>query len=163
MQRIAVLAFLGLLAVMAGCKSWGSDGHLAVINVHEVVTKSNIGIRAVQEVKEKFADRHLALKQQEAALKQLEAVLRVDPSLEKRDQLQRLAREYAMAGQQLLKDEAAEKASKYQPVVDQINKVVAAYAKEKGLLGIQDSKAFAYVDPSLDITAEIIRRINQAS
>lgn len=163
MKRIAVPALLGLLVVMSGCKPWGQDQRYAVLNIQAVVTKSNIGIRAMQDLKAKFEARRLDLKQREGAIKQLEAVLRVDPSLEKRSQLQQLLREYAIANQQLLKEEASEKLTIFKPVVDKINATVAAYAKEKGYVGIQDMKGFAYADPSLDVTEDVLKRLNSGS
>lgn len=161
-KRTAILLFLGMLPILAGCNFGGSGERIAVVNMHDMVTKCTIGIRAMQEIQEQFAERRLALKQREESIRQLEAVLRVDPSLEKQSQMQRLLQEYGATNQQLLRDEAAARAAKLQPVVDQINRIVAAYAKEKGLSGIQDSKSFVYAEPRLDVTDEILRRLNAA-
>lgn len=162
MKRTAILLFLGMLPILVGCKFGGSEERIAVLNVHDVLTKSTIGIRAIQEIQEQFAARRQALKQREESIRQLQAILRVDPSLEKQNQLQRLLQEFTATNQQLTRDETAAKTARFQPVVDQINKIVSAYAKEKGLSGIQDSKYFVYADPHLDITAEILRRLNAA-
>jgi Skp family chaperone for outer membrane proteins len=46
--------------------------------------------------------------------------------------------------------------------VEKVTGVVRAYAQEKKLSGVQDRTLFLYFDPSLDITEEIIKRVNQA-
>ena len=45
---------------------------------------------------------------------------------------------------------------------DKIAKVLSDYAKEKGLQGIQERGLYVYIDSSMDITSEIIKRVNRA-
>ncbi|GAB6038031.1 hypothetical protein JCM15519_25900 [Fundidesulfovibrio butyratiphilus] len=46
-------------------------------------------------------------------------------------------------------------------MLDKINKVLTEYAQDHALLSIQDINGFAYIDPSLNITAAIIKQVDQ--
>ena len=75
--------------------------------------------------------------------------------------LQAMAQKLVVDSQQLRKDVGEAEAAKFKPIVDKINKALAEYAKEHGLLSVQDKNGFAYIDPSIDITQEIIKRVDQ--
>jgi Skp family chaperone for outer membrane proteins len=148
--------------LIAGCRWGGKPSGTAVINSKEVVTKCNDGIRVGEDIQRRFADRRSALQKQEESLHKLQN----DPALSdsksgKRDELQRVAQAYLEASQQYRQDVDNETTAKYAPILDKINKVLADYATEHRLISIQDKNGFAYVDPSLDITAEIIKRVDQ--
>ncbi|MHC1712100.1 MAG: OmpH family outer membrane protein [Solidesulfovibrio sp.] len=160
--RMAFLALLALTTVFWGCDQTGKPTKMAVINTKEVITKCNIGIRTVEEVQRQFDDRQNELKKQEQAIQKLREDPAVsDPKSGKKEALQNLAQKFVDESQRLRKDVADTEAVKFKPVVDKINKVLAEYAKEHGLAGVQDKNGFAYIDPSIDITEEIIKKIDQ--
>jgi outer membrane protein len=161
-KQVVIVMLLAMATLMAGCDLGGKDVRMAVINTRDVVTKCNIGIRAVEDVQKQFTDRRNSLKSKEDAIQQLQATPGInDPKSPKREDLQRLVQEYNEASQQLRKDVGAEEAIKFKPVVDKINKALSEYAKEKGLVSVQDRNGFAYIDPSIDITETIIKRVDQ--
>lgn len=160
---LTLLLSVTLLAGLAGCDLGDKGVKTAVINTHDVVTKCNIGLQTVEEIQKQFDERRNALKTQEDAIRKLQETPGIsDPNAPKHGELQRSLLAYAEASRQLRRDVAAEEAVKFKPVVDKINKVLAAYAKEKGLVSVQDTKGFAYIDPRIDITEAIIKRIDQA-
>jgi outer membrane protein len=162
MRQIAFLALLVLVTALAGCKLADRQPRMAVINLRDAMTKSNSGIRAVEAVQQQFAERRNALKSQEDAIRKLRETPGInDPKFFKREELQRLLQEYAQASQELRKDVASAEAVQFKPVADKIHKTIGEYAKEHGLLSVQDKSGFAYIDPSIDITDEIIKRVDQ--
>jgi Skp family chaperone for outer membrane proteins len=161
-KRLAIVPLLVVLAMLAGCNFNEQPVRTAVINTKDVLTKCNIGIQATEDIQKQFADRRNDLKDQENAINKLRGAQDInEPKSANHQELQRLIRKYNADSLQLRKDVGAEEAVKFKPVVDKINKVLADYAKEKGLLSIQDKNGFAYIDPSIDITDAIIKRIDQ--
>lgn len=158
-----VLVALPLAALLCGCQLNEKGTKMAVINTKEVVTKCNAGMRTVEEVQKQFAERQEQLKAQEDAIQKLRQDPAVaDPKSGKKGELQALVQKFVEDSQKLRKDVADVEAVKFKPVVDKINKVLADYAKEQGIVGVQDKNGFAYVDASIDITDAIIRRVDQA-
>lgn len=162
-MRFAVLCLLLAMLSAMGCKLNGKPNGTAVINARDIVTKCNDGIRVSGEVQNHFSARREALKSQEEALRKLQNDPALsDPKSAKRDEFQRLSTVFVEANQQFRKDVADEETIKFKPVLDKINKILADYAKEHGLVSVQDKNGFAYVDPSIDITDEVIKRVDQA-
>jgi outer membrane protein len=160
--RIVAAALLASTIMCVGCKPEDKATKMVVINVKEVVTKCNAGMRASEELQRLFADRQNALKQLEQALARLrESPALADPKSGKKEELQRLAQKLMDEGQNLRKDMAEEEAIRFKPVVDKVNKALSEFAKDHGIAGIQDRNGFAYVDPTIDITSEIIKQIDQ--
>jgi outer membrane protein len=162
-MRIAVVCLLLAMLLIMGCKLEEKSAGMAVINSRDVVTKCNDGMRVSEEIQRHFADRRDNLKNQEDAIRKLQNDPAFsDPKSGKKDELQRLAKAYMEESQQFRQDVSNEEAVKFKPVLDKINKILAEYAKEHGLVGVQDKNGFAYVDPSIDITEEIVKRVDQA-
>jgi outer membrane protein len=160
--RFALLGALLAMLALSGCNLSGKP-NAAVIDFKAAVNGCNAGIQARQDIQHVFADRQNDLKNQEEAIRKLQNDPGLaDPKSGKKDELQRLLNAYAPASQQFRQDVAAEEAAKFKPVLDKINKVLAEYAKEHGLVSVQDKNGFAYVDPSIDITEEIVKRVDQA-
>ncbi len=157
-----LLVALSLAGLLCGCQAFERAPKAAVINTKEVLTKCNDGIRAVEAVQKQFADRKTQLKAQEEAIAQLRKDPAInDAKLGKRLELQTLGQKYAEDIQKLRKDISEAEATAFKPIVDKINKALAAYAKAHGLLSVQDKNGFAYIDPSIDITDAIIKQVDQ--
>ena len=163
MKLFALFPLIGCLALAcAGCQTGEAKPAMAVINTREVVTKCNAGIAATEKVRAKFAGRQEELRKQEEAIARLKADPGLsDPKSGKQAELEKLARQFLADGQTLRKDVGDEESAAFGPIVDRINKVLAQYAKDNKLLSVQDKNGFAYLDPSLDITAEIIKLVDQ--
>jgi outer membrane protein len=161
-MRFAIVCLVLTMLATLGCKSGGKPVGIAVINSRDVVTKCNDGMRVSDEIQRDFADRRNDLKNQEDAIRKLQNDLALpDPKTGKKDELQRLIQAYSVASLQFRQDVANEEAVKFKPVLDKVNKVLAEFAKEHGLVAIHDKNGFAYVDPSIDITDEILKRVDQ--
>jgi len=159
--RLVLPLALGLATLCAGCQFGEAKPTMAVMNTRDVITKCDSGMKAAEEVRSKFASRQEALKKQEAALAKLKADPAVsDPKSGKRAELEALARQYVADSQALRKDIGEEETIKFKPIVDRINKVLADYVKEHGLLSVQDKNGFTYIDPSIDITDSITKRVD---
>lgn len=161
--RLVLLLSLGLATLCAGCQFGETKPAMAVMNTREVLTKCDAGMKAAEEVREKFASRQDALKKREEALAKLQADPAVaDPKSGKRAELEALARQYAADSQALRKDVSEEESLKFKPIVDRINKTLAEYATEHNLNAIQDKSGFAYINPAIDITQAIIKKLDDA-
>jgi|GEM_PF-6714624 len=161
--RFRFLLVLGALLLCSGCQMLESKPTMAVINTREVITKCNAGMQAAEKVRAMFATRQDTLKKQEDVIAQLKADPALnDPKTGKRAELEKLVRQYVADTQTLRKDVGEEEAVMFKPVVDRINKVLAQYAKENGLLSVQDKNGFAYIDPRIDITEAIIKLVDAA-
>lgn len=160
---MTLLAALALAGTLGGCKLCDQQPTTAVINTRDVLTKCNAGIQVVTEVQKQFADRQAQLKNQEETL----GKLRQDPSVTdltspKGKEFQVLVQKFVASSQQLHKDVSEVESAKFKPIADKINKVLAEYAKEHHILGIQDKNGFDYIDPSIDITETIIKKVDEA-
>lgn len=160
--RLVLLLSLGLAALCAGCQSGEAKPAMAVMNTREVLTKCDAGMKAAEEVREKFASRQDALKTQEAAI----AKLKADPALSdqksgKRAELEALTRQFIADSQALRKDVGEEETLRFKPIVDRINKALSDYAAEHHLLSVQDKNGFAFIHPSIDITEAIIKKVDE--
>jgi len=153
---------LSLMAMLSGCQLFEKGTKAAVINTREVLTKCNDGIRVVEEVQKQFAERQEQLKAQEEAIQKLRQNSAIaDPKSGKKNELQSLVQKYVEDNQKLRKDVGETEAVKFKPVVDKINKALAEYAKEHGLVSVQDKNGFAFIDPSIDITDAIIKKVDR--
>lgn len=158
-----VLSAFAVMLMCSGCQPFESKPTTAVINTRDVVTKCNAGLQATEKVRAKFAARQDALKKQEEALEKLKADPTLsDPRSGKQAELEKLARQYVADAQALRKDVGEEEAVTFKPIVDRINKVLVDYAKEHGLLSVQDKNGFAFIDPRIDITEAIIKLVDAA-
>lgn len=136
---------------------------MAVINTRDVITKCDAGMKAAEEVRGKFVSRQEALKKQEEAIERLKVEPALsDPKSGKREALESLVRQFVADNQALRKNVGEEEAARFKPVVDKINKILAEYAKEHGLVSVQDKNGFAYIAPAIDITEAIIKKVDEA-
>lgn len=161
--RVVLPLLFGLVTVCTGCQFDAAKPTMAVMSTRDVITKCDIGMKAAEEVRGKFVSRQEALKKQEEALAKLKAdPTLADPKSGKRAELEALARQYVADSQTLRKDIGDEETVKFKPIVDRINKVLADYAKEHGLVSVQDKNGFTYIDPSIDITDAIIKKVDES-
>lgn len=100
--RMVFFLLLVLTTVFWECDQGGKSTKRAVINTKEVITKCNVGIRAVEEVQRQSADRQNELKKQEQAIQKLqETPVVADPKLLKKDELQNLVQKFVEQSQRL--------------------------------------------------------------
>jgi len=139
-----------------------AQNRVAVVNTREVLTKCNLGAQAVAQIQVKYDKRRRDLADLEAAVRKLQEEAQAQPAKPQakakyEEQLARLRQE----SQSLQQEVAREESEKFKPVVERLNAVLQEYAKEQKLDGIQDRGQYLYLAPSMDITEEIIGRVNK--
>ena len=157
-QRIAIVLFVCFLA--SPCLA---QTKMAVINTRDVLTKCDEGAKAVKAIEAKFADRkaQMATLEQEVLKLQEEVKAKGEKSPKLAEFKAKLAK-YREADQMFRQDVSQEESQKFKPLADKIAKIINDYAKEKGLTGIQERSLYVYVAPGMDITDDIIKKVNQA-
>jgi len=129
----------------------------------EILFKSNAGAQAAKEIDAKFADRRKALDAMGADLVKLQN--EVKPLGEKSPKFadfQAKAAQFQQERNKLIQDTAQEESRQFQPIADKITKLINDYAKEKGIQIVQERPALLFLDPSLDITGDIIKKLNES-
>jgi outer membrane protein len=160
MKRVPCIAAVLFVCLLASpCLA---QTKLVVINTRDVLTKCDEGAKTVKAIEAKFADR----KKQMAALEQEVLTLQEDVKAkgEKSPKFQELktkAVKFQREDQRFRQDVNQEESQKFKPLADKIAKILSDYAKEKGIQGIQERGLYVYVDPGMDITDEIITKVNQ--
>lgn len=158
------LAALALAAVLLALPAPGSaQSKTAVVNLREVLVKCAAGARIISDIQNGFAERRgrlAALEQETRRLAEEVKVLGADSP--KARELQTVNAKYLEADRKFRLELAQEETARFKPLTEAIQAVIARYAKENGLTSVQDRAQFLYVDGSLDITAAIIRRVDQA-
>jgi outer membrane protein len=140
-----------------------AETKIALVNLREVLSKCDAGVKAVGEMRAMFAARQQKLNEMKQEGMALQAQLKGKASdKSKSGELEAKIRKVAEEEGQLRKDIAAEEETRLKPIVEKVTGVVRAYAQEKKLTGVQDRALFMYYDPSLDVTEEILKRVNQA-
>jgi len=157
------LTVITLLAIAFLATPCLAQTKIAVVDTKEVIKTSVAGVLATKALEDKFADRknQLGALQQEVAKLQEE----VKPLGEKSPKYQELQTKFNKFREEELKfrqDANQAQIEIFKPLSDKFNKILADYAKENGIKGVQDRSTYVYVDPSLDITEDIIKRMNQA-
>jgi len=163
MKRTLLLGTMILVLAVALEPPARAQNRVAVVNTREVLTKCNLGAQAVAQIQVKYDKRRRELAELEADVQRLHQEAQAPqakPQAKARyeEQLARLRRE----SQNLQQEIAREESEKFKPVLERLNAVLSEYAREHKLDGIQDRSQYLYLAPSMDITEEIIGRVNKA-
>jgi len=169
--RLPLLALIVLLSCIA-CKSEGrkEEKHvaeqpvpIAVIGTRDVLTQCEAGARIVRDIQAKFSDRRIRLGLLEQDIRALREETRGQPPQgPKHGLLLTRLQEFAEEERRLRQDVAQEESEQFRPVLEQLSRVVEDYSRESGIAAIQERGTFVYYRRSLDITQEIIERVNRA-
>jgi len=135
---------------------------IAVVSGQDVVLKSDQGIQIAKDLKAKFDDRKNQLTKDEQDLLQLKKDVDAPNAPASKIKAFQTKRDKFVADNQKFQIELRQaEADAFKPVLSKVNSLLKDYAKEKGLKGIQERTGYVFVDPSIDITDEIIKRMNQ--
>ncbi|MFZ5427528.1 MAG: OmpH family outer membrane protein [Thermodesulfobacteriota bacterium] len=138
---------------------------IALVNAKEVVLTCGEGAKALTELRQMFASRQeslTALRGEIAALQKQDKAKGLEKPARKGD-LEAKVKRYAQEEAQFRRDLAAQEETRLKPVAEKVSAAIRAYGAEKGLTGVQDRGLYLYYDPSLDITGEILKRVNQGN
>lgn len=135
----------------------------AIISLRDVLVRCEWGTKVIADIQGRFSERRIQLGLLEQDIKTLQEQMQSDGKKgPKASLLRQKFQAYAEQEQKLREDVGQEESQRFGPVLELVNKVLAAYIKEKQLSSIQDKAAFLYYANSMDITDEIVQRVNQA-
>jgi outer membrane protein len=162
MKPFALLSVLLIALCLSGPGLAQTRSTSAFVNTRDVLVRCAPGAKAVNDIQNAFAERRGRLAAQEQDIRRLQEEEKVlgksgDRTLELQDKIKKYRDAERIYRQELTQEETA----RLKPVMDIIQAVIAEYAKEKGLASVQDRAVFLYVDPSLDISEDILTRVNQ--
>lgn len=159
-----VLLAVCVMVFTAGVVPAFAESKIALVNLREVLAKCDAGAKAGAELRTLFTARQqkLAEMKQEALALQEQLRTKSPEKAPKSPELEAKVRKVNEDEARLRKDIAAEEETRLKPIIEKATATIRAYAQEKKLAGVQDRGSFLYFDPSMDITDEIVKRMNQA-
>jgi len=166
-QRILfILPFLFLLVTPVQAAKPGKIGY---VNMQEVIDKSKLGRQAHETLKEKFGDKRQELAKEQQAIHQLQQTLDRDKALMSQKELDKKTAEirerkkkFQQKLTQLQKAVAQEENKLAQRILEPAPAIIAAVAEDKQVSVVFERRqsGFLYVDEGLDLTAEVIKRLD---
>jgi len=166
-QRILfILPFLFLLVMPVQAAKPGKIGY---VNMQEVIDKSKPGRQAQETLKEKFGDRRQKLAEKQESIRQLQQTLDKDKALMSQKELDKKTAEIGKRKkkfQQQVAELQKEIAQEENKLANQILKptpaIIATVAKDKQVSAVFERRqsGLLYIDEGLDLTAEVIKRLD---
>lgn len=166
---------LMLVAVLLGClviagPSFAADMKVGIMNVQKVIVTCAAGKAAKEKVDKKMTELKASFKEEEDALKALQAEIKKKSSAWSEEKKAEKAREYQKNGRELQsKTEDARfelkqmQDKELEPILKTLETVVRKYGKDKGYTMILDVKnGVLYFDEAVDLTDEITKRLDEA-
>ncbi|MBI4806824.1 MAG: OmpH family outer membrane protein [Desulfovibrio sp.] len=136
---------------------------MAIISYRDVLTRCEPGAKIVGEIQNKFADQRIQMGLLEQDIRKLQDEVRGSAVKgPKATLLQDKIQKFTEEDQKFRQEVSLEENQRFAPLIESVNKALVAYAKEKGISTIQERTAFIFFENSLDITDDIIKRVNQA-
>lgn len=168
MKPILPLIFLSLLAIAT--TAFAADpGPVGYVDMQIILDKSKMGQDAQKALKEKFAGRQQAFAEEEGSIRQLQQILARDQALmsqtqldSKNAELEKKVNEFqkkAAEAQKALMEEQNKLGSE---ILKPVEGIIAAVAKDKKVSAVFERRqsGLLYVDPGVDLTAEVIKRLD---
>jgi len=135
---------------------------IAVVSGQDMLLKSEQGVQIAKDLDVKFGDRKKQLAKDEQELIQLTKDVNVPNAPVSKIKAFQTKRDKFVADSQKFQIELRQaERDAFKPLLDKAHGLLQDYAKEKGLKGIQERTGYVFVDPSIDITDEMIKRMNQ--
>jgi len=161
-----VLAMAFLVFSLTACLEQNKAAQVAQKTAYassrEILFRSDAGSKAAKDIDAKFADRRKALAAMEADLVKLQdEVKAAGDKSPKLAEFQAKAAKFQEERGKLYQEASQEESRQLQPIADKITRAIADYAKEKGIQIVQERPALLFLDPSLDITNDIIKKVNE--
>jgi len=169
MQRLVlfILPFLLIAPVQAA-----QPVMIGYVNMQEVIDKSEPGRQAQETLKEKFGDEQRELAREQLAIRQLQETLDKDKVLMSQKELDKKTveiQERKKAFQQKMTRFQQELAQEENKLANRIlgpaPAIIAAVAKDKRVSAVFERRqsSLLYIDEGLDLTAEVIKRLDARS
>lgn len=166
MQRLVllILPFLLITPIQAA-----QSGVLGYVNMQKVIDESASGRQAQQTLEEKFKDERQALAKERQAIGQLQQALDKDKVLmsqkeldKKTAEIQKRIKAFQKRLAQLQREMSQEENKLANRILEPVSAIITTVAKDKGVSAIFERRqsGLLYMDEGLDLTAEVIRRLD---
>ena len=166
---VAFVTVVFLFSAMLTCSAVQAiEGSIGVLNMRQVLTGSDAGKKAQAKLEQKAMELQADLKKDEATLLALQAdnekkssVWNEEKKREKAVEFQRMVRDLKAKQEDAGLELKGMEEKQLTPIRKQLEKVIENMAKEKGLLMILPSEVVMYNADSVDVTAEIVKALNE--
>jgi outer membrane protein len=159
---------IGALLLAVGVVFTAQAANIAVLNVVEIVNKTNAHKRAEQAlIKErdkaqaKVEKLEKPLIEKRRRLEERRSMLSQEQFLEEQAGLRKEVRQFRAEAQSLQEALQREVLRRRKEIVDAINDVVADLAKQKGYDIVLPQNVLLFASDSIDISGEVLKRTNQ--
>jgi len=166
MKRMLCLLALFILTATATAAEPPAIGY---VDMEKVLQDSDMGRKATAELEKKFGGQQQALGQEEQAIRQLQQTLNRDQALMSQAELDKRTGEIQQRIMELQKKAAAiqkevtkEQTGLLEEILVLTREVAAKLASEKKLAALfeRSRSGLLYIDDSLNLTSEVIKRLN---
>ncbi len=171
MGRRIILSVAFCVAMILGSSmlSYAADNKVGYINLQRLVNESEMGKKAKQDIQQLRSEKETELKGKLKEINELRALINEQGETmdfaERRDKAQELNRAYKDY-QRLLEDAKEDISNEDQELVaiilqkaDPVLKDVAK--KQRYTIILKDANAIGYLDPSADITDDVLKELNK--
>jgi len=166
-QRILfILPLLFLLVMPVQAENPGKIGY---VNMQEVIDKSKPGRQAQEALKGKFGDRRQKLAEEQQSIRQLQQTLDKDKTLmsqkeldKKTSEIRERKKKFKQKVAELQKEMAQEENKLANQILKPTPAIIAAVAKDRQVSAIFERRqsGLLYIDEGMDLTAEVIKRLD---
>ena len=162
-------AFASFLFLFTSAFAQEAGSKIYIVDMQRVITESIIGKAAQSDLQDDAKKRELKLDQANAEMKKLGGELEKQASLlskealdQKKDEALKKQREFERAVQDNREGLARKRDEALKKVVEQARKCIGELSGSKNYRFIleRDPQLLLYVDPSLDITEEVIKTLD---
>lgn len=163
------LGLLSMVVVLAWAMSAGSAlAKVGYINLQRLVNESEMGKDARKDLAKLRENKEKAVAKLQKEVTDLRDEINKNPKMsteerqKKAEELQKLYKEYQRLVQDAKEDIVREDRQLVQIILEKADGVLKTVAKKKGYTMIlKDPNAVGYLDPSVDITDDILKELNK--
>lgn len=167
-KKTLLAGIIFCLVCFVANSGFAADLKIGVMNVQKIIVTCDAGKEAKGRFDTKMKKLQSSFKAEEEALKGLQAEIKKKSSAWSEETKAEKAREFQKKGRELqAKTEDARFEMKkmqdkeLQPILKALEKVVDNYGKEKKFTAIMDAKNIIYFAKTVDITDEVVKRLNK--
>lgn len=171
-QRIGLIGLVAVAATVAGAVPASGQHAVAYVDIGHVINESARSEAIRAQLREEFADRLAELKAVELGLQEVRTRLAADRASLSPDELAERMRgieeseiRYRRRSEDLERDVQERREELFNPFEAEVLELVETIRAEKGIGVVfsKQSSGFLAVDPELDLTAEVLARLDGAT
>ena len=142
---------------------------LGYVDMQQVVEKSKVGARVQEQLRKDFEPKAKPIGAEEQAIREAQKTLAKESALKSKDQVEKRQAEikkriaaFEAAAAPLQQELMKAQKERGREVLEPAQKAVDAVAKQKklGMIVERSQAGVVYMDPTLDITAEVIKQMD---